>query len=498
MRSGVKATVQIRFESFSRFIREEPCFVGDQRFQWGKQVSIFRGVAPFWFSGRRLAEGRSMLWSEPEQTRFERLEKLLSRFFPPRQIVFRTDGELRHIVFSRRFQLSSLAALTLVLGWIAYSSISYVRHDAVIAGKDGEISQAHMAYRSLLLKAADYQKQVMAFAQDLKQNQIKRLKVEGRNTSLQRRLRTVRKKLTSTENERRQIVADREGLTKELGTIGTKVREMSNYNFALKDNLNSIESDLRIALTERNRAFIEGKKMQTKIAELNKRLLKIQTAEQESVQRLTDGALANIESMKKIVALTGLKVSKLLAADDSLFQGQGGPFIAAKPDSLPGDVLKANLINLDYHVKHSNALRTILRKMPLAAPLNSYYISSSYGKRRDPINKKWAAHYGLDMGSAMNTPVYATAPGVVVTAGWKGNFGKVVEIDHGAGIKTRYAHLNKILVKKGQRIDFRKKIALVGNTGRSTGAHLHYEIHFKGRTKNPAKFIKAGRYVFKE
>ncbi len=439
-----------------------------------------------------------MSWPDPKRTWGERLESLLSRLFPARQIVFRTDGELRHFIFSRRFQLNTLGVFTLVLGWIAYSSISYVRYDAVIAGKDGEISQAHMAYRSLLLKAADYQKQVMEFALDLKQNQIKRLKVEGRNTSLQRRLRTVRKKLNSTENERRQIIADREGLTKELGAIENKVREMSNYNFTLKDNLNSIESNLQIALSERNRAFIEGRQMQARIKELNTRLLKIQTAQQGSVQRLTDEALSSIESMKKIVTLTGLKVSRLLAADSSPFRGQGGPFIAAKPDSLPGDLLKANLSNLDYHLKHSNALRTALGKLPLTAPLNSYYITSSYGKRRDPINKKWAAHYGLDMGSSLNSSVYVTAPGVVVAAGWKGNFGKVVEIDHGAGIRTRYAHLNKILVKKGQKVGFRTKIALVGNTGRSTGAHLHYEIHFKGRTMNPAKFIKAGRYVFQE
>ncbi len=421
-------------------------------------------------------EGRSMPWPDPEPTWPERLESVLSRLF----------------------QLNIIAVFTLFFGWIAYSSVSYVRHDAVIAGKDSEISQAHMAYRNLLLKAANYQKQVMAFAMDLKQNQIKRLKVEERNTSLQRRLRTVRKKLTSTENERRQIIVDREGLTQELGTIEDKVREMSNYNFALKDNLNSIESDLQVALAERNRAFIDGRKMQAKVADLNKRLLEIQTAEKESVQRLTDGAISNIDTMEKIVALTGLKVSKVLAVDNPIFQGQGGPFIAAKPDSLPGDLLKANLTNLDYHLKYSNALRAVLQKMPLTAPLNSYYISSRYGKRRDPINKKWAAHYGLDMGSALNTPVYATAPGVVVTAGWKGNFGKVVEIDHGAGIRTRYAHLNKILVKKGQKVNFRKKIALVGNTGRSTGAHLHYEIHFNGRTRNPAKFIKAGRYVFKK
>ena len=83
-------------------------------------------------------------------------------------------------------------------------------------------------------------------------------------------------------------------------------------------------------------------------------------------------------------------------------------------------------------------------------------------------------------------------------AGWKGRYGNFVEIDHGSGIKTRYGHLHKVFVKKGQKVEFFDKIALLGNTGRSTGPHLHYEVLFKGKHLDPAKFIKAGRHVFQE
>jgi murein DD-endopeptidase MepM/ murein hydrolase activator NlpD len=86
----------------------------------------------------------------------------------------------------------------------------------------------------------------------------------------------------------------------------------------------------------------------------------------------------------------------------------------------------------------------------------------------------------------------------VTHAGWKKNYGKLIEINHGGGLKTRFGHLQKIVVKKGQKVEFRGKIALLGNTGRSTGAHLHYEILFRGRPVDPMKFIKAGRYVFKD
>ena len=107
-------------------------------------------------------------------------------------------------------------------------------------------------------------------------------------------------------------------------------------------------------------------------------------------------------------------------------------------------------------------------------------------------------HYGLDLEGAIGTRVYVTAPGIVVRAGFKGKFGKFIEVDHGLGFKTRYGHLNKILVKRGQKVNYRQKIALLGNTGRSTGPHLHYEVLHNSKPRNPWRFIKAGRYVYKK
>ena len=135
--------------------------------------------------------------------------------------------------------------------------------------------------------------------------------------------------------------------------------------------------------------------------------------------------------------------------------------------------------------------------MPFSSPLNYFTISSHFGKRRDPINKRWAVHTGLDFGGIKNSRVYATAPGRVSFAGRNGKYGKLVEIDHGFELKTKYGHLNKILVKRGQKVDYRAKIGLMGSTGRSTGPHLHYEILVKGKHQNPWHFIKAGRYVYK-
>ena len=129
--------------------------------------------------------------------------------------------------------------------------------------------------------------------------------------------------------------------------------------------------------------------------------------------------------------------------------------------------------------------------------MNSHYVSSGFGKRRDPFNKRWAAHYGIDLVSHFKAPIYSAAAGKVSYVGRNGRYGRLIEIQHGAGVKTRYGHLHKIFVKKGQKIKSYKKIGLLGNSGRSTGPHLHYEVIFRGKPMNPRKFIKAGHYVFK-
>ena len=386
--------------------------------------------------------------------------------------------------------------LVLAGAWSAFSSISYVLHYQVLAIKDNQIASGRLAYRSLLNEVSEYQKKFAAITLGLEENHALMLNLVVRNAALQQNLRSVENQLTRTEQEREIVIAMRENLKGQLREIENRTTALASRNFALKDNLGTVETDLQTALVERNEALFDGNRMRRQIKDLETRLGDLQEAELESVQNLTDRAVAYVDSMEKVVELAGLAVDQLLGADTGVPKGQGGPFIEAGPDALPANRLKANLTVLDTRLERSKALEEVMRRLPLTAPLDSFYVTSSFGKRRDPINKKWASHYGLDMGSTPRSPVYVGAPGVVTFAGWKGNFGKLIEIDHGAGIKTRYGHLAKILVKKGQKVDFRQKIGLVGNTGRSTGAHLHYEVLFKRKAKNPMKFIQAGRYVF--
>ncbi|MBE1236734.1 M23 family metallopeptidase [Phaeovibrio sulfidiphilus] len=116
--------------------------------------------------------------------------------------------------------------------------------------------------------------------------------------------------------------------------------------------------------------------------------------------------------------------------------------------------------------------------------------------RSDPFNGLAARHEGVDMGAPRGTPIAATAPGKVVYAGWRGRYGRVVDVDHGVGLLTRYAHMDAITVQMGQKLEKGDVIGTVGSTGRSTGPHLHYEIRVNGRPRNPQIFMKAGKDVF--
>jgi len=135
--------------------------------------------------------------------------------------------------------------------------------------------------------------------------------------------------------------------------------------------------------------------------------------------------------------------------------------------------------------------QSVLREtLPSLYPVAMPYNSSSYGWRMHPILGKRAFHEGIDFSAAHGEPIYATAGGMVVKAGWAGAYGNLVSINHGGGLQTRYAHISKILVKKGDIVKKEDLIAYVGNTGRSTGPHLHYEIRLKNRSLDPKQYLR--------
>lgn len=150
------------------------------------------------------------------------------------------------------------------------------------------------------------------------------------------------------------------------------------------------------------------------------------------------------------------------------------------------EYMRKQFIKLDVY-------RDALASLPLHSPMKYYYISSKYGKRKHPVTKKWAMHHGIDLAGTWQEKVRATADGTVVSSGWEGSFGRVVRVQHRFGIQTIYAHLASLNVKKGDYITSGDIIGSMGSSGRSDGAHLHYEIRVDNVSKNPKQFFDVGQ-----
>ena len=131
--------------------------------------------------------------------------------------------------------------------------------------------------------------------------------------------------------------------------------------------------------------------------------------------------------------------------------------------------------------------------MPTMMPVNAPFNASGFGMRIDPFTGQQAMHEGIDFLADLGSPIVAAAGGVVIFAGFHPQYGNVVDVDHGNDLVTRYAHASKLYVREGDVVQRGRKVAEVGNTGRSTGPHLHFEVRFKGSAQNPARFVLASQ-----
>jgi murein DD-endopeptidase MepM/ murein hydrolase activator NlpD len=225
--------------------------------------------------------------------------------------------------------------------------------------------------------------------------------------------------------------------------------------------------------------------------------LEMQFFEEKSDQifrQLEDALTISVEPLDKMFRTAGLSTKRLLDQVKRGYSGQGGAlspilFQSTVLESLDPRVDRAN--NIISQLDKLNVYRIAIEKTPFDIPVKeTYRFTSGFGPRWGEM------HRGIDLAARSRAPIYATADGVVTRAGWNGGYGRVVYIKHPFGIETRYAHLARIRVKKGQSVSRGQKIGDMGNSGRSTGTHLHYEVRVGGKAVNPMIFIKAGRNVF--
>lgn len=332
---------------------------------------------------------------------------------------------------------------------------------------------------------------------------------------MERRVAELNTTLTQNQDEKGRVASERDSLKSRVGGLESGVKGANKRAKLAEVDLQMVLSKLEQTTGANGAAAsrsdvaeiidIDGETVTGDVATadlrrrtvaLLQRLDDLHAAQGNVLDRLGERTVKNIEEAETLIAMTGLELDQVMDRATRTIAGQGGPlFEISSSEELNG--LPGSVSVIDNQLTRWAALRALLKRVPLISPVDFYHMASSYGLRSDPFNNRKAMHYGVDLAGWGGAPVFATAPGKVIFAGRKGRYGKMVEIDHGYGIRTRYAHLQKVLVQRGEEVGHRHEIGLLGSTGRSTGPHVHYEVRFDGKPLNPDKFIKAGRYVFK-
>jgi len=228
-------------------------------------------------------------------------------------------------------------------------------------------------------------------------------------------------------------------------------------------------------------------------ADIGVKLSRIE-ASLDRVERRQDGTLAQMQEryegkarkLRGVLAGLGLKLDALAPA------ASGGPFV---PIKLPGEGngFERAFTRVNFARTQAEQLSHALVRVPVRKPVTGEVdLSSTFGVRVDPFLHIAAMHTGLDFRGDTGDPIRATASGTVANAGWSGGYGRMVEIDHGNGLSTRYGHLSQIDVKVGDTIRIGQVVGRMGSTGRSTGPHLHYETRIDGDAVDPQRFLNAG------
>jgi murein DD-endopeptidase MepM/ murein hydrolase activator NlpD len=254
-----------------------------------------------------------------------------------------------------------------------------------------------------------------------------------------------------------------------------------------------LDLDLSFSGRDSDKLYAEqaSYQLEKKIAELQKRI-------DASSMRMEYLAQRQDDSNKGLSQTPQLA---MLAAQQYIENRKGGPLtlsnkiINSQNTQIQLDSLLRQTHEFEYHLgeieKLANQPKLANQSVPTGSPIqDAYEVSSPYGYRTDPFTQAISLHEGIDLSTAANTKIYATADGVVTQSGEVGDYGLLIEIQHETGLMTRYGHVNKLFVQVGDSIKKGQLIGLVGSTGRSTGNHLHYEVLFGGQAIDPQKLIK--------
>jgi murein DD-endopeptidase MepM/ murein hydrolase activator NlpD len=251
-----------------------------------------------------------------------------------------------------------------------------------------------------------------------------------------------------------------------------------------------LESRTPIVANPQPNRFAKNQGVDSILAHLQNSLDQVESRQMGMLSAVEEGVESRVRRMRGVFTDLGLDMAQLEGTTPR--GGVGGPFVPVKLGPNAG-AFERQLYRINVARTQMERLNRTLSLVPYRKPvIGEVEFTSGFGVRSDPFLGRPAMHTGLDFRAGTGDPVRATANGKVVSAGWAGGYGRMVEIDHGNGLSTRYGHLSEINVKVGDQIRIGQVIGAVGSTGRSTGPHLHYETRIDGEAVDPQKFLRAG------
>ena len=431
---------------------------------------------------------------------------LLKKFreaFAERQIYIRKNGNVTFVPLSSRSLVILMVLFTIIAGWVGYASVHVIFNNGLGAKREQEVREMQLAYENelnrLRLSYDDLNAQLVltrdwfsettdnlekrhndltlvfeqhaAVSEELRKMQISFANIAKSNRRNRNKTELVARGRSGQENqlERRSdtVIGDNDEITlspDETVALSNESLTMPHLSDGIYKRVTSLEfrqKDLLDALEE---------KIDLRIAEF-------------------EGVINGTEILEPETFM-----AQVLPEDD---RAVGGPYIPLSKEK-PGinSELHRQLYRISSNLDRLENLSTAVTKIPLSLPIHDYRVTSGFGPRLDPFKKRAAFHAGVDFGTAAGTPVYATLSGTITRSGYKGPYGLVVEIDHGNGFRSRYGHLARSRVRRGQAVEFQQHIADAGNSGRSTGPHLHYEVWYEGKVRDPLAFLDAGKQIF--
>ncbi|MDZ4692824.1 peptidoglycan DD-metalloendopeptidase family protein [Terricaulis sp.] len=403
-----------------------------------------------------------------------RARAFFDRAFPERQIYHRSGGTVRYVSLSPGKQ--ALLALTAVglAGWCVYASANTLLEGPQASASNAEVERERAKYDRWLNES----RAQAAASQALLEERTRQF--DRATQDFESRHEVLRSLLEYAGGNGVQLAA-----TRPIERDGARIIMAASIDEAEPRQSRAVTSEPYQVTTVGFRA----------------RTRDLEADQEQTLSELEDSVVEQSETVRGVLRLTGVSMTSLTGSDEV---ESGGPlvpqdFVAYLRDSGLNPAFAERVAQVAARVTESRRLGDIANSTPLAPPVAvDYRETSGYGARVDPFTGRPAFHSGLDLAAFERAPVVATSPGTVVYAGTRAGYGYTVEIDHGHGFKTRYAHLRDIQVRTGERVAIGQRVGSMGSTGRSTATHLHYEVWFRGRAVDPISFLRAGRHVHEQ